>query len=379
MRNMKDTAMPNIYHLTSHYPPHVGGMENVIQQLASRQATSEKVTVITSGIGAEDLPPVSTEKKVTVYRLPTTIIANTPFMRGLFKRLLGLPRKSILHVHIVQALMPETAFIAAKIRGLQLVSHFHSDIGASGPLGVILPLYKKIFWGTILRHSDKVIVPTPSYKKLVAERFHVEPEKIYIIPAGVDDIFTKEERQTFRLRPVQKPLQLLFVGRLCVEKNVDLIIKAVSHLKMPVCLTIVGDGPLLSQLKEQARTITDASHRFVFLGRKSGIDLKKIYLSSDILLLASSYESQSLVAVEALCCRVPVVFTPLPAVAEVVEDAGVQTTRESTAIANTISDIYNSPAVYQKLQKACARRSPFFSWDKTIKDMKHCYTDELAQ
>lgn len=361
-----------IYHITSHYPPHLGGMEHVVQQIATRQAVTDDVTVITSNIGTDSQHIASTrEDEVSVTRLPTKIFAHTPFMRGLFKTLIHLPPKSIIHLHIAQVLMPEIVLVAAKLRGHILISHIHSDIGASGRLGILLPIYKKVFWSIVLRNSTKIIVPTTPYETIAIQQYCAQREKISVIPAGVDDIFM--DNNLLKKAFSNDTMHLLFVGRLCIEKNVDILIDSLDALDFKVVFHIVGDGPLRDQLEAKVSKMPKNQSKIIFHGRQEGRALKELYLSADLLLLASTYESQSLVAMEAICCETPVVFSDLPAVAEIVDDAGVQVSLSAASFTQTLSRLRKDPARFQSLRESCIDRRSFFSWESTLQKIYEVY------
>ena len=41
-----------VVQVVAHYPPHLGGQEAMVEQLATRQAQRHRVTVYTSDVGA---------------------------------------------------------------------------------------------------------------------------------------------------------------------------------------------------------------------------------------------------------------------------------------------------------------------------------------
>ena len=94
------------------YPPHLGGQEVVVEQLAIRQAESHRVTVYTSNLGANGAPSEECRQtaggRFRVVRQRSALIANIPVMPLLFARLLRhQPRPDVLHVHTGQAMLLE--------------------------------------------------------------------------------------------------------------------------------------------------------------------------------------------------------------------------------------------------------------------------------
>lgn len=110
----------------------------------------------------------------------------------------------------------------------------------------------------------------------------------------------------------------LFVGRLVSEKGVLTLIEAWKRIQ-GVDLKIVGDGPLLSTLKEMIRQMQTRS--IELLGTQPFERVIELMKGARFLVFPSVwYETFGRVAVEAFACAVPVIASRLGAVAEVVED-----------------------------------------------------------
>ena len=105
-------------------------------------------------------------------------------------------------------------------------------------------------------------------------------------------------------RPFGSPLRLGFCGRLAHEqKRIDRIPELVSRLDaagIDYRLEFLGDGPERSWLEGQ---LPDRK-RFVFHGRKSGIEYWNILSSWDALLFVSDYEGTPIALLEAMAAGV---------------------------------------------------------------------------
>lgn len=78
---------------------------------------------------------------------------------------------------------------------------------------------------------------------------------------------------------------VLFVGRLIPQKRVDLLIRACAPLFDRCQLLIVGDGPSRPELESLAQKFKP---RIRFVGYKSGLDLARCFIASDIFVLPGS-------------------------------------------------------------------------------------------
>src|SRR3989442_5388910 len=137
-------AVPTIVQVTSYYPPHLGGMENVVEQIAEGFADKEyAVSVYTSNMGY--CRNAGRSSKSRVHYLKSIEFAHTPIIFTLFFRLLALPLHSLIHVHVAQAFSPEMVYVVSKLRGIPYIAHIHLDVDPSGPLGFLLGTYKKLF------------------------------------------------------------------------------------------------------------------------------------------------------------------------------------------------------------------------------------------
>jgi phosphatidylinositol alpha 1,6-mannosyltransferase len=126
-------------------------------------------------------------------------------------------------------------------------------------------------------------------------------ERVYLWRRGVDDEQFHPRRRSEMTRRALAPngeVLVGFVGRLAVEKQVDLL---ADVSRMPgVRLVIVGDGPASETLR---RAMPDA----VFLGVRHGEQLARVYASLDVFAHTGPYETFGQAVQEAMASGVPVV------------------------------------------------------------------------
>jgi glycosyltransferase involved in cell wall biosynthesis len=112
-------------------------------------------------------------------------------------------------------------------------------------------------------------------------------------------------------------LRVGFIGRLSVQKGVDILIAAAASLMCSAqfeCL-IIGDGPERQKLEHQAQR-TGFGRRFHFLGHRD--DVTREMQSLDILVLPSRWEGHSISLLECLGSGKPVITTRIKGNAETV-------------------------------------------------------------
>lgn len=179
------------------------------------------------------------------------------------------------------------------------------------------------WWATY--ESKRVIVTSNSMKREVEEHFHLPQSKIDVIPNAIDasKYDVKVDRGAVKRRYGIAPDDrvVLFVGRLVPQKGVEYLIKATSKIVSNhpnTRIVIVGDG----WLKEHLWSLTllnEYNHKISFLGFLSDSELIELTLSSDVLVVPSTYEPFGIVALEGMAAGVPVVASNVGGLAEIIE------------------------------------------------------------
>jgi 1,2-diacylglycerol 3-alpha-glucosyltransferase len=140
---------------------------------------------------------------------------------------------------------------------------------------------------------------------------------IDVIPTGLDfrpfakERFTRdkilEARRSIGVAP-DDPV-VVSIGRVAKEKSIDVLISMMPSLlsRLPAAkLVIVGPGPMLGALKEQAGRL-GISNSVIFTGERPWDVIPLYYQLGDVFATASTSETQGLTYIEAMASKVPVV------------------------------------------------------------------------
>lgn len=107
---------------------------------------------------------------------------------------------------------------------------------------------------------------------------------------------------------------ILYAGRLAAEKRIDLVIHAIAKLikKIPdLTYVIVGHGSSGMELKKLAASL-GVEKNVRILGFVEGQrEFAEVYNASDIFAILSTAESQSIVAMQAMACGLPVIASKI--------------------------------------------------------------------
>ena len=129
-------------------------------------------------------------------------------------------------------------------------------------------------------------------------------KNVKVIHNGID--FKKIES----VKPSEEESDIVFAGRLIKDKNVDVLIKAISLIRREIsdikCI-IIGDGPEKEKLMKLAKEL-GVENNVKFVGFLENHDDVIAYMkSSKVFVLPSTREGFGIVALEANACGLPVV------------------------------------------------------------------------
>lgn len=177
-------------------------------------------------------------------------------------------------------------------------------------------------------------------------------------------------------------LRITFVGRLAQEKNIDVLIEALSllpeHLNH-VILDIAGGGELREELEKKAHDC-GVSQRVVFRGYVPDEDLPGVYQRADIFCQPGTAELQSLVSLEAMSASKPVVLANALALPHLVED-GVNgylfEPNNARNLAQKLAAILSLPAAEREQMGRESRRIvDFHRADNTWRTFEELYVSD---
>ena len=110
---------------------------------------------------------------------------------------------------------------------------------------------EKILSAKTLNKSSKILVANNETKEIVNEFYDVSPEKIEIMPNGIDT-------KIFHTNVVKKSKMILFSGVMYNHRGIDVLLNAAPTVikKIPeVKFVLLGDGPELDNLKKIAENL----------------------------------------------------------------------------------------------------------------------------
>jgi len=214
----------------------------------------------------------------------------------------------------------------------------------------------------VARSLENIVVVSSSTKQDVARDFGVAPDRMTVIPLGID-------QEIFRPRAhvVRNPNRLISAASADVPlKGQRYLIEAYAKLletRPDLELTVIGK-PREGPTKEIARKL-GISERINYIHGLTHEEMGEAYCSAAIAVTPSLYEGFGFPAAEAMACGTPVVVTNGGALPEVVGDAGLIVEKaDAGALADAIGALLDDPERQAELgEKGRLRAEELYHWD----------------
>jgi glycosyltransferase involved in cell wall biosynthesis len=150
----------------------------------------------------------------------------------------------------------------------------------------------------VYRNARIITTPTPRAAEVLAGIGLGRPAQV--VSCGID-----LAHYAAPARPSDRPMSVLFVGRLDAEKNVDQLLRALAPLPH-VRADLVGDGTRRQELTALAAELGVAD-RVTFHGFVPDAELVHRYAEADVFCMPGTAELQSLATMEAMAAGLPVI------------------------------------------------------------------------
>ncbi|NLN50362.1 MAG: glycosyltransferase family 4 protein [Acholeplasmataceae bacterium] len=324
---------------TDSYNPYVSGVSTSLFMLAEglRKLGHEVFVITTTSKGAKEYdknyPYIIRFKGIPIPKKGLKMFRYIPFTRRHLKKISQL-NLDVIHVH-TEFSMGGLALRFKKQNNLPLVYtvhtmyeeylHFVSKILAKINPKWMLTGVKKLMRKYISK-AEVTIVPSRKIKELM-HSYQIEGD-YQIVPTGID--LTKFQQKMYKKEDVNKlrnslgikddEFVCLFVGRISIEKNIEVLLKGFKKLNCEnTKLLIVGSGPHLKNLKELTKKL-EIGNKVIFTGLVPWDEIGPYYQIGDVFLNASKSETQGLTYIEALAAGLPLIVKYDKVLETVVED-----------------------------------------------------------
>lgn len=216
---------------------------------------------------------------------------------------------------------------------------------------------------------------SPIIRQSISSFYKLNIRKIPVVLNGID-LMKCQEKIDYVQR--EKKFCFLHIGRFSAQKNHKKMVKAFSklHEKYPdIILKLVGDGPLIDEIKEEIMTYGLEDSVF-FLGSMNNV--YPVYKTADVFLLPSIYEGMPITLIEAMGFGLPIIASNVGGIPDMLENgvSALLCVPEIDSIVENMELLYLNKSLREKLGTEAKRVSLKFSAKKMIMEYMKIYENE---
>lgn len=203
------------------------------------------------------------------------------------------------------------------------------------------------------------------------ERTQIEPSKVQIMYNCIDTELFKPYGDANRINRIKAKYNIsngkklvVFAGRLCKEKGIEVLLKAIKKVgRDDIILIVVGsnfyNSGIVSPYEERLQSLAkDIKDRIVFTGYVNYSEMPEIYNIADVVVLPSIWEEPAgMTIIEAMSCGKAVITTISGGIPEYVGDNNCVLFKRDDSIVSNIAKEINTVLNNDQYRDQLERRS----------------------
>lgn len=342
----KDYNQFDIIHVVRIFHPNIGGMENLVHEIAARQAMmGKKVLVITSDLTRDGkVVTVNLKRNYEILRVKSFLFKGIYLPKEIFSK---LPKCTLLHCH---GMDPLVDFLTFKIKFDELIISPHGGFFHTTNMLALKKLYFNTISRCITRMSPKYMCISQNDIDLVSKL----SENVHFMGCGSSDV-------KFSIATSG----VITFGRISPNKCINDSIVVFRNNFPQENFIIAGPNP--EDIK------INIGQNVEYLGPVSSVELEGLIESSKFFISMSSYEGLGMALIEAIKGGLIPVVRKIDSYVHIDQLIREKTGGESTIVfVNSMADINNEiHKIYSKQQlKVCAdAANEIWCWDRVVQKL----------
>lgn len=367
--------------VTETYPPEVNGVSRtmglIVDGLRVRGHAIQLVRPRQGAVDAAAAQPGFEELLCPGFPIPryTQLRMGLPARRALV-RAWSRTRPDVVHI-ATEGPLGWSALAAAQELGLPVATDFHTNFHAySRHYG--FALLSRAVAGYLRRFHNRAACTMVPTDELAARLSAMGFERLRVVGRGVNAAVFHPERRSAALRAswgaaASDPV-VLCVSRFAPEKNFPLVLdafRAMQRLQPAARLVLVGDGPLLAELRRH-------SGGPVIAGMLVNGALSAHYASADIFIFPSVTETFGNVTMEAMASGLAVVAYDYAAARQHIrhgESGLLAPFDDAAAFVRLAERLATAPALVERLRRGARAAAATLGWERVTADFERVLRD----
>ena len=360
----------NVALFASAFHPHVGGVEELVRQLAHAYQDAGHQVIVVTERWPRDLPEFERYEDIPLYRVPMRVptghwkanlsyAVSRLFLLARIGRIIRDFKADVLHVQCVSS-STLYALHVKQTQAIPLVVTLQGELSmdANG-------IYQRKGIAQRIMHralAEADAITACSQQTLAeAEAFQGTPfgSRGQVIPNGI----RLADFDGVSPSPHSRPY-VLALGRHVRQKGFDILLDAFAQSgDQGHDLILAGDGPEHAALQETAKRL-NLSERVFFPGRADRKTTISLFQGCALFVLPSRHEPFGIVNLEAMAAGKPVLATAVGGVPEIIEDGvtGLLVPPEAGPMAARMAALLQCPEQRTALGAAAALHACSFDW-----------------
>lgn len=214
-----------------------------------------------------------------------------------------------------------------------------------------------------MQKADRIIAVSEFTKRVVVEKYGINPDKITVVHNAVYPIGEGEKRNL-----------VLFLGRLTIQKGPEFFLKTAKKVLQyeDARFVIAGIGDMMPRLIEQAVHL-GISNKVIFTGKLTEEEVKHIYKISSIYVMPSVSEPFGITALEAISAGTPTIVSKSAGVSEVLKNCFKVDFWDTDEMANKIIALIRYDSLADTMRQSSKREIQLFTWDRVAERTLQVY------
>jgi phosphatidylinositol alpha-mannosyltransferase len=291
----------------------------------------------------------------------------TPYGVQVMHRELRTGNFDVVHIH--EPIAPTLSWIATDSIRLPLVGTFHVYSSSVLSNGIATAIGARRMMNRL--HVRIAVSEAAAWtgRRFFGGHYRIIPNGVHLDP---------ERALSAAEREPGEGLRIVFVGQAVDRKGLPLLLRAFEALRdhIPCELTVIGPS------REELEPMLLDTRGVRALGKVSDEEKRHELERADVLCAPSlGGESFGMVLTEAFAAGTPVVASDIAGYRDVVRDGvdGVLVPPgDAQAVAETLRDLYEEPALRAEMARAAVAEAERFAWPRVAADVLSAYEDAIA-
>lgn len=356
-------------------PSRVGGIEVVVEELATRMVSSgHMVTCYNRKSKNSNQRIKNTYKGIQIKTVPTInkkglAAVTASFFASIFA---AFGNYDIVHFH---AEGPCMMLWIPKLFGKRCVATIHGLDHQRCKWGIVARTVIMLGEKCAAKYADEIIVLSRNVQEYFMEQYN---RPTTIIPNGVNLPIIYPAERILEQYGLEKDSYILYLGRIVPEKGISYLIEAFKQIDTEKKLVIAGGASDTEAFYEELKNASLDDKRIIFTDFVQGRMLEELYSNAYFYVLPSDLEGMPLSLLEAMsygnCC----LTSNIPECVDVIEEHAITFQKGNVSdLARCMQELCdNEEVVYKYRQTAQEFICEKYNWDVVVKQTEELYWDK---